>query len=412
MWRSIFRPEVLFALTTVQALSPYLFWQLGWGVSYSHDNLTYYPVAIWLIGCVCFVLGARVTAKPLPPRPHYILSESEPEVRVLVIGLVVFILMQAVWVTKVYGTLPILSYLRGDGVMDIVTANRLQEMSALGQIGLYDVSMSWLNGAVLLLLIILYEKRQSLTPLAIAGLLVIAAGNLVNGKRQGVIRAIVYMICGLGLYGNSITTAASRLLHLPKSRLLLAALAVPLVAVSVYGFGYIAVIRNQGALNRDGLTELTAYQEYPLLNFEAQCRDAGFGPSEFNWFYPFQRMLPYKLMKSFSAAQLDLPVRVEASSPAGFYEDVQWAMGPIGIIGLSAGIGMLARYFYSRSLDSPPHMLVYCQMAYNLFVSHSFNEFLILAYFPGVLTVFLLCSPLRFRRRIGQTTIALVRRLA
>ena len=412
MWRTIFRPEALFALTSIQALSPYLFWQFGWGVSYSHDHLTYYPILIWAVGYICFVLGARLTAKPLPAEPQYLLAESESQVRVLVIGLLIFIVIQAVWATKVYGTLPILSYVREDGVMDIVTANRMQETSAMGQIGLYDVSMSWLNGATLLLLIVLYEKRHKLTPLAISALLVIAGGNLINGKRQGVIRAIVYMICGLGLYGNSITTAAARLLGMPKSKLLLAAVAVPLIALMVYGFGYIAVIRNQGAFTRDGLTELMAYQEYPLLNFEAQCRDAGFGPSQFNLYYPFQRMLPYKLMEKFSAAQLEPPVRVEASSPAGFYEDVQWAMGPLGIIGLSAGIGMLARYFYSRALTSPPHLLIYCQMAFNLFISHSFNEFLILAYFPGVLTVFLLCAPLKFRKRLDLPIIGFVRRLA
>jgi oligosaccharide repeat unit polymerase len=412
MWRSIFRPELLFALSTLQALSPYLFWQFGWGVSISHDNLTYYPIAIWALGYLCFVTGARLTARQLPPAPQYLLAESEPQIRILLMGLIVFIAFQSVWVTRVYGTLPILSYLRGDGVMDIVTANRMQETSAIGQIGLYDVSMSWMNGLVLLLLIILYEKRQKLTPLAATALLVIVAGNLINGKRQGVIRAVVYMLCGMGIYSNSISKAAFRVFSAPRSRLFLAMAAVPFIVLTVYGFGYIADIRNQGAFSRDGLTEIIAYQEYPLLNFEAQCRDAGFGPYEFNFFYPFQRMLPYKLMKSFSAAQLDPPVRVEASSPAGFYEDVQWALGPLGIIGLSFGIGMLARYFYSRALHSPPHLLIYCQMAFNLFISHSFNEFLILAYFPGVLTVFLLCAPLKFRRRILMPVTTLARRPA
>jgi hypothetical protein len=199
---------------------------------------------------------------------------------------------------------------------------------------------------------------------------------------------------------------------MPRNRFVIAAITGVLIVGLVYGFGYIALIRNQGDFSRDGLAELTAYQEYPLLNFEAQCRDAGYGPFQFNLFYPFQRLVPYKLMQSVSITQIDPPVRVEPSSPAGFYEDIQWAMGPVGIIGVSFGIGMLAMYFYGRSLDSAPHLLIYCQMAYNLFVSHSFNEFLILAYFPGVLTVFALCAPLAIRKRSELARLVLLRRVA
>jgi len=65
----------------------------------------------------------------------------------------------------------------------------------------------------------------------------------------------------------------------------------------------------------------------------------------------------------------------------------------------------LGTYFYSRALDSPPHLLIYCQMAYNLFVSHSFNEFLILAYFPGVLTFFIICAPLNIIRNRARAAM-------
>jgi hypothetical protein len=171
------------------------------------------------------------------------------------------------------------------------------------------------------------------------------------------------------------------------------------VVATVYSFGYIALMRNQGEFDRDGLAELTAYQEYPLLNLEAQCRDAGFGPYQFNFFFPFQRLVPYKLMHAIDLTQMDPPVRMEPTAPGGFYEDIQWSLGPIGVIGFSFATGMLGMYFYSRALDSPPHLLIYCQMAYNLLVSHSFNQFLILAYFPGVLTFFIICAPLRIAKR-------------
>ena len=63
----------------------------------------------------------------VPPAPNYALAERDSRVRVLMFVLLAFILVQAIWITKVYGTLPILSYLRQDGKIDIITANQLQE---------------------------------------------------------------------------------------------------------------------------------------------------------------------------------------------------------------------------------------------------------------------------------------------
>jgi len=72
---------------------------------------------------------------------------------------------------------------------------------------------------------------------------------------------------------------------------------------------------------------------------------AGFGPYQFNFFYPFQRLVPYKLMHLVDLTQLDPPVRVEPSAPAGFYEDIQWSLGPLGGIGFSFVTGMLEPTF-------------------------------------------------------------------
>jgi oligosaccharide repeat unit polymerase len=416
MWRTLFRPEIMFAITAAQALSPYLFWKLDWGVALTHDNLTYIPVAIWIGGCISFALGARLMHRSLPAGPQYALAGAHSQLKVVMTVLLAFILAQGVWITKVYGTLPILSYLRQDGKMNIVTANQLQEGSAMGQIGLFDLSLSWLNGVLLLLLLIHVEKNKKVSVLVLTAIIILTAGNLINGKRQGLVRAMVYLVCGLSLYTNNLSAVLSRILPIPRNKFVIAGFVALFTIAVVYSFGYIALIRNQGEFKRDSLAELTAYQEYPLLNLEAQCRDAGFGPYQFNVFYPFQRLVPYKLMQAVDLTQLDPPVRVEPSSPAGFYEDIQWSLGPIGVIGFSFATGMLGTYFYSRALDSPPHLLIYCQMAYNLFVSHSFNEFLILAYFPGVLTFFIVCAPLRITKRnpaqaLGRVSPLLLRRI-
>src|SRR3984893_7392355 len=184
MWRTLFRPDVLFAITTVQALSPYLFWRVGWGLSLTHDNLTYFPVAIWIVGCVSFIAGARLMHREMPAEPHYSLTGAHSQIKIVLLVLLVFILVQAVWITKVYGTLPILSYLRQDGKINIVTANELQDSSAMGQIGLFDLSLSWLNGILLLLLLVHVENKKKLSFLIVMALLFVIAGNLINGKRQ------------------------------------------------------------------------------------------------------------------------------------------------------------------------------------------------------------------------------------
>jgi oligosaccharide repeat unit polymerase len=399
MWRNLFRPDVLFTITAIQALSPYLFWRLGWGVPLTHDNLTYLPVPIWIVGCISFVIGTRFMYRELPHEPNYVLTGARNQISFMLIVLLAFILVQAVLITRVYGTLPILSYLRQDGKINIVTANQLQDESAMGQIGLFDLSMSWLNGILLLLLLVHVENKKKLSFLIVMALLFVIAGNLINGKRQGLVRAMVYLTCGLSLYSSRMSVVLTRLLPIPRNKFVISLCLVVFLTGVVYSFGYVALIRNQGEFDRDALSELTVYQEYPLLNLEAQCRDAGLGPYQFNFFYPFQRLVPYKLMHAIDFTQLDPPVRVEPSAPAGFYEDIQWSLGPIGVIGFSFFTGMLGTYFYSRALDSPPHLLIYCQMAYNLFVSHSFNEFLILAYFPGVLTFFIICAPLNIMDR-------------
>src|SRR5450432_1649282 len=222
MWRTIFRPDVLFTITAAQALSPYLFWHFGWGVPLTHDNLTYLPVAIWIVGCISFVIGTRVMYRELPPEPDYVLTSARSQINVMLVVLLVFILVQAVLITKVYGTLPILSYLRQDGRINIVTANQLQDSSAMGQIGLFDLSMSWLNGVLLLLLLVHVENKKKVSFLIMTAILFVIAGNLINGKRQGLVRAMVYLTCGLSLYSSSMSVVLTRLLPVPRNRFVIA----------------------------------------------------------------------------------------------------------------------------------------------------------------------------------------------
>lgn len=390
MWRAVFRPELLFLIAVIQALLPYLLWANGLGVANAQGDirLNYMPVAIWVVGYCAFVCGCRAASGDMPDKPAYTLQEGQHRLKIMTALVIVLVLVQLAGLTKVYGTLPILSYLRHDHQIDIRKAVKLQDESGVGQIGLLHLTLFTLNALVLIQILINLEtgtKKWALVVLAFAVMLI---GNISNGKRQGLFRALVFFCCALSLYSNSLIDAISRGFPIPRNRLL-AGTAILTLAVAFVGLtGYIAVARNQGSFDRDTLTEIVAYQEFPLINLEQQCEQAGFGPFRFDILYSFQRLIPYKWIEATGIASMEHPMHPIPSSPAGLYEDLQWSTGPWGVIGFSFSLGALLQWLYRNALNRLVCLLIYSQCAFALLVAHSFNEFLILTYDPAPFVCF------------------------
>ncbi len=394
LWIKAFRPDVLFIGTSLLAVFPYAYWSITGQAARHVSELTYIPIIIWGVGLLSFLLGTRLTARALPAQSLFMIHRSSPQIDFMVIAVIALIAIMVVWAVDVYGTLPILSYVLNDGRIDVITANDLQKYSAVGQIGVLNLTLSVLTGLTLLVMIVGLETNRRRSPMILICLATLALAHTINGKRQGLFVSFVFLLCGLSLYWGNPVRAFPRLIAVPRSRFFSRLLLVFIIAVLFFMVGYLSSARMQGAAGRSSMDEIIAYLEYPLLNFEAQCITAGFGPSRVNLIYPFRFMLPFKWIESYEVLNMDPPPRVEPTAPAGIYELIHWSMGLLGVVAYSFLHGAVCMWFYSRSRSNLFCLLTYCQIAYALSVSFSFNLFLIVTIMPAPAVLFLMISRL------------------
>jgi hypothetical protein len=407
MWRTIFRPDLLFTLATAQALSPYVFWRFGLGEFKGQDNLTYIPVWIWLIGWLAFLLGTRCVTYSRAELAQFRISWSENLLRVTTVVIMIVICVQVVSLVRLYGGYPLLSYIRMDGAIDVVTAVNLQDDAAVGQVGSVYVTTALLHGLVLLLLIRNLERNRRDQWLIAAAFIVLMAAHGVNGKRDGFMRCAIYLLTGLAVYSGDLFGALSKVTRLVRTRSAAKACVLVTACLMFIGIGYLAYIRNQGHYKRNSFEELIAYQEYPLVNFEIQSATTGFGPHKVDYALWMRRLVPWKLMDRFGVEETEMPARYEAWAPAGLYEDVQWSLGIAGSAGFAFVLGLCSMACYRRVLNSPFCLMAYCQIAISLIIAHSFNAFLILAWLPAPVALFWLLS--RFLKRAATRRAPLAR---
>lgn len=136
MLRRLIAPEYLFTLAVCTGLSPYLLTRFEDATSRYGINLTYLPLSIWAIAWISFLLGCilarrrRTQAAPLVFRP----GAQQLVSAIAVMGMLAAVI-QLYLARDIYGGLPIISYLTGNGAIDVGTANELQAQSAYGQFG-------------------------------------------------------------------------------------------------------------------------------------------------------------------------------------------------------------------------------------------------------------------------------------
>ncbi len=376
----LFRPVIMFGVGVFQALVPYVLWQFGFGVTQVGMDLTYLPIVLWGIASISFVIGTIFgTALPRTESGRFELKAEENLIPVLAAVCAVGLLLQVGLQISVYGTLPLLSYIRGDGQIDVGTANLLEAGSGMGQIGALAVSCFLMNGMLLTLLIVQHRTGRSMLRYFIPCVAIALIANMVNGKRQGVLVLLFYILCGLGISGGGLLRSVSAVLFQRRSRWLAGGILVVVGCVFYWAFGYLSISRTQGVGGRDSGDEVVSYLEFPTLNLESQCAQAGgLGPVEFNLFYPLLHLLPYKWVDS---TEVELPRHLIPSSPAGLMEQSQWTWGPIGVAIYCFLLGVFAQWLYLRATSSLSCLLVYCQVAYALFMCNSYNHIASLVFF-------------------------------
>jgi oligosaccharide repeat unit polymerase len=371
----LLRPDILFTIATFQGLTPYVFWPMGVGRGLNSNNLNYLPVVIILSGWLSFLAGCALTWRRISPEPRFAFASREGRIRKLVWFLLIAGFVQCVLVVRVYGALPILSYLRNDNEIDVVTATVMQQGSAVGQIALLALTITVLAGVLLELVLVAIEKRKRVPLLFYVALLLDVAMTLINGKRIGMVRIVFLLGGGLLLYSRRPLSNVAYIIPLVKRRSS-ALLAMGLCLFGIYSMaGPIASLRNQGRVEQSSSGEVISYQEGPILNMEEQTSKAGLGPGKLNLTLPLVQLIPIKLLpQDFGDSY---PPREDPSSPSGFYELIQWGWGLPGVLLFPAFIGAVCMWLYQNSRRDARYFLCYCQVTLSLLIAHSFNEFLI-----------------------------------
>jgi oligosaccharide repeat unit polymerase len=391
-WRRLFAPEVIFTAATMAALAPYVLWYMGYKLPIvDRLELTYIPVAIWVAGLVSFLLGSRIARRTFTGRGAFRLQRGGiPTTLLLSLGVAAILAQVYLAIQDVYGVLPLLDYLSSSGI-DIGLANDQQQYSASGQIGLLTTTLYALNSIIIIA--VLERVTWGRGSRVFLGVTFIAAtfAHLINAKRGGLYSSLLFLLIALSIYfGDPIGALAALVPR--KSRLVTKISMVATAIALIFAFGYIASIRTRGKVEAS-TGEIISYLQYPLINFEGQCRAAGFGPGEYNLFGPLRHLTPYKYGELIDTLVVKTP-RFIMDSPSGIYELIHWCWGITGVVAFSLFLGFISRWFYDRALQSLACLLSYSYLAIALAMAHTSNHVLILSYLPAPLIFVLILKPL------------------
>jgi hypothetical protein len=372
---------LIFTTATVAALSPYGLWYLNYKLAIvDRLELTFIPAVIWALGLGSFLLGARFARRTFAGCAVFRLCHRNLPVTLwLLLGLAAVLIQVYFAIQDVYGVLPLLDYLSSSGGIDVGLANDQQQYSASGQLGLLTTSLYALNAVFIVAVLERVTWRRGSR--IFIGLAFTAAtfAHLINAKRGGLYSSLLYLLVALSIYfGDPIRALAA---FVPRqSRILTRTCMVAVAVALIFAFGYIASIRTRGRVEAS-TGEIIAYLQYPLINFEGQCRTAGFGPGEFNLLGPLRHLAPYKYGELVETLAVKNP-RLVLDSPSGMYELIHWCWGITGVLGFSLALGFVSRWLYDRALKNLGYLLSYSYIAIGLAMAHTSNHTFILAYVP------------------------------
>lgn len=376
-------PEFLFLAGTVQALLPYVLWRL-WGPNTAYDvRITGLPVVIYVAGYACFLAGTRLVNRPRG-QPQILLSEVIHPVRLRwsTLCLSALGLLQAASIVRTYGHLPLIAF--ATGALDILEANELLDETWIGQLALLQLTLCCLTMTALAeILMALHRTNGRLLSLPVVlPLATVAIAFTAGGKRQGLIMSIVSLVTGLAIHSPDCFKRILDRLHARSTFARFLTYAGIGVAVLIF-FESIGTLRT-GQGERGDFGEAVRYLELPLINLEYQCELAGFGPGDSCPRALCRNLLPRRaqLILPDSFVNFRPPPRLEPTSPTGFYGELHWYSGVVGVILFAFFAGWLSKLCYVNASRSPFLFFCYCQLAWPLVACHTYNHFLNLLYVP------------------------------
>ncbi|MEA5566421.1 O-antigen polymerase [Anabaena sp. UHCC 0399] len=388
MWRTIFTPEILFFFGMIQALSPYILWNLqGLNPSY-HYEITYLPIVIWVIGYVSFLIGTKIIKTNRNSKVNLLVKISLNDLNFITKILIFLSIVQILLAIKLYGVIPIYGYVKGTAnVLDI---NSIQREAGFGQLGFLSVTLFFINGILLIWTLKLNEIRGKANIWFLCILMIEIFAGIMAGKRQSLLMTIMFLSCGLSIYYNNFLVYIFNIIYIPRNPVLRLILSIMGLVFIVTLIGILGSLRTGSNSDDSGIDQIITYLQLPLINLEAQCRDIGLIPEKTNLLYPLLSLLPKKIYEGLIFDEIDFPIRPEPTIGAGFYGTIHWGTGIIGIIIYSLIFGLISKYFYKGSFNNLLHLLVYCQISWTLFSAHTYNHFLNLIYLPIPTVVFVI----------------------
>lgn len=374
MWRWVFRPQVLFLVGTLFALTPYVLWTVeGKNQSYFYE-ISYVPALIWVGGYLSFYAGVRMARlRRLRSRTANVVR-GRATTRLTAI-VVVALAFQVVALTAVYGGVPLRQFMTGQSDASQVDAS-VRANAFMGQMGLYLLTLFSLNALVLILVILRIDGGRSHALLLVTAIAALFAAGVFSGKRQQLAISIMFLACGSSIWFAHPIRPMLRYLGFHRVRWKARVLTIVLPVLLLLFIGFIATLRTGTQMS--GRMQVLTYLEIALINLEVQVERAGLGPHELRPVRLLQYMIPDRI--AFGGVEPlfagERPPRAEPSATAGFYGDIHWNTGFGGVLIFAFAAGFIAQYFYRRATFSIFHLLVYAQMAWTLIGAHSYNHFL------------------------------------
>lgn len=391
-YKKLVAPSNLLFLGLGQALIPYIYWELyGLNESYSYD-VSYGPLLIIIVGFLFFWLGSRPNSFWFGSRTYSFKSSevgfliATKRLRLITYITLVAIIIQLLYAIKLYGGIPMLMYITSEfNVQDLNTA---QTQSGFGQLGFLLLTTFFLNGLILSHMISGLKKSSNFFSITLILLLFEIFLAAFMGKRQGIMIALTFYCVGLCIvFGSPIAFLLNSLkIKSYKNREALTVLII--IFFIIFIFGIIGSLRNNETsfAFSDALREVIRYYELPLINLENLYEITGLGWYDLNFMTLFIGIVPYKILVDLDVFSNQL-IPTEPTAGFGFFGGIIISFGIFGVIIMSFAYGKIAAFFYARANRSLFFLLVYCQMAWTLIASHSYN-FMLSAHFlwaPAVL---------------------------